>query len=114
MAKNKTTTTDANVEEFINSFAATDQKKKDSFELLKIMQETSGFDQKCMDRVSLGSEIIITNTTADTKVMLLLLVFHPEKLPFHFMSIPDIWDSQNKTKCLKNSGNSKWEKRVFM
>jgi hypothetical protein len=53
MAKNKTTTTDANVEEFINSFAATDQKKKDSFELLKIMQETSGFEPKMY-----GSSII--------------------------------------------------------
>jgi hypothetical protein len=46
MAKNKTTVTDANVEEFINSFADSEQKKQDSFELLKIMQEVSGFEPK--------------------------------------------------------------------
>ena len=46
MAKNKTTITDANVEEFINTFADSEQKKKDSFELLKIMQEISGVEAK--------------------------------------------------------------------
>jgi|SRR5690554_1925287 len=42
MAKNKTTYTEANVEEFINSFANTEQKKQDSFELIKLMQEVTG------------------------------------------------------------------------
>lgn len=46
MAKNKTTTTDANVEDFINSFADTEQKKQDSFELIKLMQDFTGYEPK--------------------------------------------------------------------
>jgi len=42
MAKTKTKETNADVEEFINSFANTEQKKKDSFELIKIMQGITG------------------------------------------------------------------------
>jgi hypothetical protein len=44
MAKTKTTFTNANVEEFINSFANTEQKRQDSFELLKIIQGITGFE----------------------------------------------------------------------
>lgn len=46
MAKNKTQTTDANVEDFINSFADTEQKRKDSFELIKLMQDFTGHEPK--------------------------------------------------------------------
>ena len=46
MAKTKTAETTANVEEFINSFANTEQKRQDSVELLKIMQDVTGFKPK--------------------------------------------------------------------
>lgn len=46
MAKNKTQETEVKVEDFINSYVATEQKKKDSFELLKIMTEETGFQPK--------------------------------------------------------------------
>src|SRR6478609_11262856 len=46
MAKNKTTETDNNVIEFINTFAETKQKQQDSFGLLELMQEVSGFQPK--------------------------------------------------------------------
>jgi len=42
MAKPKTTYTSADVHGFINSFANTEQKKKDSFELIDIMWELTG------------------------------------------------------------------------
>lgn len=42
MAKNKTTYTTADVSEFINSYTTNDQKKKDSFELIKILQDITG------------------------------------------------------------------------
>ena len=42
MADLKTKKNNANVEEFINSFADTEQKRKDSFELLKLMQDFTG------------------------------------------------------------------------
>jgi hypothetical protein len=46
MAKNKTTETTVNVTDFINSFADTEQKRNDSFELLKLMQNWTGFEPK--------------------------------------------------------------------
>lgn len=46
MAKPKTTYTSADVHEFINSFADTEQKRKDSFELIKLMQDFTGYEPK--------------------------------------------------------------------
>jgi hypothetical protein len=46
MAAIKTKQTDAVVSDFINSFANTDQKKKDGFELLKLMQDFTGYEPK--------------------------------------------------------------------
>jgi len=46
MAEIKTKQTEADVHEFINSFANTEQKKKDSFELLKLMQDFTGYEPK--------------------------------------------------------------------
>ncbi|MGN6532861.1 MAG: DUF1801 domain-containing protein [Ginsengibacter sp.] len=46
MAELKTKQTNADVREFINSFADTEQKKKDSFELLKLMQNVTGAEPK--------------------------------------------------------------------
>jgi len=46
MAELKTKQNDADVSEFINSFADTDQKRTDSFELIKLMQDITGFEPK--------------------------------------------------------------------
>ncbi|MDG4946444.1 DUF1801 domain-containing protein [Weeksellaceae bacterium KMM 9713] len=46
MAQNKTQPTEVNVIDFIHSFANTDQKIKDSLELIEIMKEVSGFEPK--------------------------------------------------------------------
>src|SRR5690625_2454243 len=46
MANNKTQETDANVGDFIETSANTEQKKKDSFELIKLMQDITGFEPK--------------------------------------------------------------------
>lgn len=43
MAELKTKQTNEDVSEFINTFANTEQKRKDSFELLKLMQDFTGF-----------------------------------------------------------------------
>ncbi|HZH87930.1 MAG TPA: DUF1801 domain-containing protein [Chitinophagaceae bacterium] len=44
MAKNKTQETNQNVNEFIDAFTNTDQKKKDSFDLIEIMKEVTGYE----------------------------------------------------------------------
>jgi hypothetical protein len=46
MAKNKTSETGKNVHDFINAFVDTEQKRKDSFELLKLMQKVSGYEPR--------------------------------------------------------------------
>lgn len=46
MAKNKTNETSADVLQFIDSFADTEQKKLDSYELLKIMKEATSCEPK--------------------------------------------------------------------
>jgi hypothetical protein len=46
MAELKTKQTEADVHAFINSFADTEQKRKDSFEILKLMQDVTGYEPK--------------------------------------------------------------------
>ncbi len=46
MAKNKTTETENNVDDFISAFVDDETKRKDSYELIKIMQEVTGFEPK--------------------------------------------------------------------
>lgn len=46
MAELKTKQTNSDVTEFINSVADTDQKRKDSFELLKLMSDFTGHEPK--------------------------------------------------------------------
>ncbi len=53
MAELKTKQNEDDVHDFINAFAATEQKKKDSFELLELMQDLTGFEPKMW-----GSSII--------------------------------------------------------
>jgi hypothetical protein len=53
MAELKTKQQDADVFEFINTFANNEQKRKDSFELVKLMQEITGHPPKMW-----GSSII--------------------------------------------------------
>ncbi len=46
MTKNKTIETTVNVHDFINSFADTEEKRNDRFELVKLMQELTGYEPK--------------------------------------------------------------------
>jgi len=54
MAELKTKKTDADVTEFINSFSDTEQKRRDSFELLKLMREFTGFEPKMWGQSIIG------------------------------------------------------------
>lgn len=46
MAKTKTTYTEQNVIDFINSTVDNEQKREDSFQLIQLIQEWSGFEPK--------------------------------------------------------------------
>jgi len=54
MAELKTKQHDASVYEFIMSFANTEQKRTDSFEILQIMQEVTGFKPKMWGATMIG------------------------------------------------------------
>ena len=54
MAELKTKKSGADVNEFINSFADTEQKRKDSYELLKLMREFTGFEPKMWGASMIG------------------------------------------------------------
>lgn len=54
MPELKTKQTDADVLEFIDSFANTEQKKQDSFNLLKLMQDLTGFEPKMWGSSMIG------------------------------------------------------------
>ena len=52
--KNKTTETEVSVTDFINSYVDNEQKKADSFRLIKLMQEWSGFEPKMWGPTIIG------------------------------------------------------------
>ena len=54
MAKNKTTETKISVVDFINSYVVNDQKKADSFQLIKLMSKWSGFEPKMWGPTIIG------------------------------------------------------------
>lgn len=54
MAETKTKQTAADVTEFINSFAGTDQKRSDSFELVKFFRSLTGFEPKMWGPTIIG------------------------------------------------------------
>lgn len=54
MAKNKTTETEINVMDFVNSYVDNDLKKEDSFRLISLMKEWSGFDPKMWGPTIIG------------------------------------------------------------
>lgn len=65
--KNKTTETKVTIEEFIDSFVERDEKKEESYHLIKLMKALSGFEPKMWGHPLLGLESIITNTPAGMK-----------------------------------------------
>ena len=54
MGELKTKQNDANVHDFIYEFANSEQKRQDSFQLLKIMQEETGFEPKMWGPTMIG------------------------------------------------------------
>jgi hypothetical protein len=52
--KNKTAETEVNVIDFINSFVDKEQKKQDSFRLIELMREWSGFEPKMWGPTIIG------------------------------------------------------------
>ena len=54
MAKNKTTETEVRVNDFIESYVDNEQKKVDSYELIDLMREWSGFEPRMWGPTIIG------------------------------------------------------------
>ncbi|MEO0895288.1 MAG: DUF1801 domain-containing protein [Bacteroidota bacterium] len=54
MAKNKTVETEVDVFEFLESYVEKEQKKEDSLQLIKLMEEWSGFEPKMWGPTIIG------------------------------------------------------------
>jgi hypothetical protein len=104
MAKTKTTETTASVKEFINSFANTEQKRQDSYELLKIMQDITGFEPKMWGPSIIGFGSYQYNMKVDTKEMHRLWDFHHEKPNFHCYAYSGLKEHEH---LLQNLGKFK-------
>lgn len=54
MAKTKTTYTHVNVEDFVHTYVENEQKKADSFQLIELLREWSGFEPKMWGPTIIG------------------------------------------------------------
>jgi hypothetical protein len=82
MAKNKTTETEHNVIDFINSFVDNDQKKMDSFELIHLMEKWSGFPAKMWGSSIIGFGSYHYKYASGHEGTAPLIAFSPRKAAF--------------------------------
>ena len=101
MAKTKTTETTANVEEFINSFANTEQKRQDSYELLKIMQDITGFEPKMWGPSIIGFGSYHYKYESGHEGKAALVGFSPRKAEFSLYAFTGLKEHEH---LLKNLG----------
>lgn len=82
MAKNKTTETENNVIDFINSFVDNDQKKMDSFQLIELMEKWSGFAPKMWGPSIIGFGSYYYKYASGHEGTAPLIAFSPRKAAF--------------------------------
>jgi hypothetical protein len=86
MAEPKTKPTTVNVHDFINGFADTPQKRQDSFDLIALMQEVTGYEPIMWGPSIIGLALtIISLKEAARKAIGCLLDFHHARLRSHLM-----------------------------
>lgn len=82
MAKNKTTETQVSVNDFIESYVDNDQKKEDSYKLIELMREWTGFDAKMWGSTIIGFGSYHYKYTSGHEGDAPLLGFSPRKAQF--------------------------------
>lgn len=107
MAKTKTTTTNADVDAFINSFAGAGQKCSDSFELLKLMQQVSGLEPKMYGPTIIGFGTYHYKYESGHEGDAPLIGFSPRKAAFSLYVFTGLEEHEQ---LLKNLGKFKMGK----
>ncbi len=107
MAKTKTTYTEHNVIDFINSYVDNDQKKTDSFRLIELMSEWSGFEPKMWGPTIIGFGNYHYKYASGHEGDAPLLGFSPRKAEF---SLYIFSPTEQSKKLLENFGKFKMTK----
>ncbi len=93
-AKNKTTETEVNVRDFVNSYVDNDLKKADSFELIELMTKWSGFAPKMWGPTIIGFGKYHYKYASGHEGDAPLLGFSPRKAEFSLYVIAQGNDNQ--------------------
>ena len=80
--KNKTTETEVNVYDFIHSFVDNDQKKQESFQLIELMKNWSGFEPKMWGPTMIGFGTYHYKYASGHEGEYFLIGFSPRKAEF--------------------------------
>lgn len=105
--KNKTAETNASVTDFINSFVDKQQKKEESFRLIELMREWSGFEPKMWGPTIIGFGSYHYKYASGHEGDAPLIGFSPRKAEFSlYVLVPD---NDNK-KLLADLGKYKMGK----
>lgn len=97
MAKaNKTNQTEVSVTDFINSYVESEQKKADSFQLVKLMSEWSGFEPKMWGPTIIGFGSYHYKYESGHEGDMLMIGFSPRKAEFSLY----VYSPTEKSKAL--------------
>lgn len=107
MAKNKTQETQVNVTDFINAYVENDQKKADSFELIKLMSEWSGFEPKMWGPTIIGFGSYYYKYESGHEGDMPIIGFSPRKAEFSLYVYSPTEESKN---LVENLGKFKMGK----
>lgn len=107
MATNKTSYTEENVTDFIDSFVENDQKKADSFHLVKLMKEWSGFEPKMWGPTIIGFGNYHYKYASGHEGEAPIIAFSPRKAAF---SLYVFSSTEKSKKLLENLGKFKMGK----
>jgi len=110
MAKNKTITTDANVEDFICAFVDSDQKKQDSFMLMKLMQDFTGYEPKMYGSSIIGFGNYHYKYDSGHEGTAPLVAFSPRKSAFSLYVYSGYMGHLEQDEMLKSLGKFKMGK----
>jgi hypothetical protein len=103
----KTTETEVNVVDFINAFVDNEQKRLDSFHLIELMKEWSGFEPKMWGPTIIGFGTYHYKYTSGHEGDSMLIGFSPRKAEF---SLYVIAPENVKTQLLEKLGKFKMGK----
>ena len=107
MAKNKTTQTEVNVTDFINSYVDKEQKKVDSFKLIELMSEWTGYEPKMWGPTIIGFGSYHYKYASGHEGDAAILGFSPRKAQF---SLYIYSKTEKSDELLKNFGKFKMGK----